>query len=151
MRTIYTEKQITNLKKNPCVFDCTEKTIHYTSEFKKRALDLYMQGIKAKEIWKQAGFDVRIWKRDYFTLTLKDWRRIVKKCGVEGLSRLGGLMYDRGTSNNREEIKINANELKRLELEIKYLKAENAFLAKLRAKRAELNSRPAKNTTSSGN
>jgi hypothetical protein len=41
--------------------------------------------------------------------------------------------------------------MKRMELQIKYLQAENDFLAKLRAKRAESNSGQKKNTKLSEN
>ncbi len=38
MRTIFSSEQIAQMEKNPCVFECREKSIHYTYEFKKRAL-----------------------------------------------------------------------------------------------------------------
>ncbi len=65
--------------------------------------------------------------------------------GIEAFTRLGGIQFDRGPDNSDKD-KTN-----RLELQIKYLKAENDFLAKLRAKRAESNSGRARNTSSSGN
>ena len=151
MRTIFLNDELAELRKHPCVFSCTERTINYTSEFKKRALELYSQGIGAREIWKQAGFDISKWKKNYFTSTLKDWRRIVKKKGIKGLAVLGGVQYDRGKSNKKELVEIESDKLKRLDLQVKYLKAENDFLSKLRAKRAESNSGHAKNTKSSEN
>ena len=50
MRKTYSIEDVEQLKKNPCVFDCTEKFINYTFEFKKRALKLHSEGITAKEI-----------------------------------------------------------------------------------------------------
>jgi hypothetical protein len=149
MRTIFSGEDLAKLKQNVCVFSCTEKTINYTSEFKKRALELHSNGVKAEDIWYQAGFDTSKWKKNYFTSTLKDWRRIVRKSGIEGLSKLGGVQYDMGKTNKRELIKIESDKLKRLELQVKYLKAENDFLAKLRAKRAERHSGRLKNSNSS--
>lgn len=131
MRTTFSTKEIAELKSNPCVFECTAKSVYYTFEFKKRAIDLQSHGIKSKEIWKQAGFDVAKWNHDYFGLTLRDWGRIVQKNGIEGLNKTGGLPYDKGPNNTKSD------ELKRLKLEVAYLKAENCFLAKLRAKKAE--------------
>lgn len=144
MRTIYTEKQITKLKKNPCVFECTTHSIHYTYEFKIRALDLHSQGISPREIWKRSGFDINIWKYNYCNDTVKDWRRLVKKGGPERLTAQGGHQSDTGSKAERTE-------LKRLRLQVKYLEAENDFLAKLRAKRAESNSGRVKNIKSSKN
>ena len=142
MRTTFSNEEIMELKKNPCVFNCTAKSVHYTYEFKRHDLKLYSQGIGPKEIWRRANFDVTKWKKNYFTLTLKDWRKIVARDGEEGLNKMGGLQYDRGPSKTEKDT------LKRLELQVKYLQAENAFLAKLRAKRAESNSGRVTNTKS---
>lgn len=143
MRTTFSSYEIAALKKNPCVFDCTAKTVYYTVEFKKRALALQKAGVTTKEIWRRSGFDVSKWKKHYFRLTLRDWRRMVEKSGLEGLAHKGGTQHDRGPLHTRNDT------LKRLTLQVKYLEAENAFLAALRAKRAESNSRPMKNTESS--
>ena len=142
MRTTFSSEEIAELKKNPCVFNCTAKSIHYTYEFKRHALELHSQGVGPKEIWRRAGFDVSKWRKDYFVLTLRDWKRIVARDGQEGLNKLGGLQYDRGPSKEEKD------KIKRLELQVRYLQAENDFLAKLRAKRAESNSGLAKNTNS---
>jgi transposase-like protein len=131
MRTTFSNDEIAELKRNPCVFNCTAKSVHYTYEFKRRALDLYAQGVSPKEIWRRAGLPVSKWKKNYFVLTLRDWKRIVARDGTEGLNNMGGLQYDRGPN------KTDKDKLKRLELQVNYLQAENDFLAKLRAKRAE--------------
>jgi transposase-like protein len=148
MRTIFSQEQITRLKQNPCVFRCTQKSIHYTYEFKKRSLDLYTQGISPNEIWKRAGFDVSMWKKGYCGNTLKDWRRLVRTRGIESLTQLGGVQSDAGPKN---ESFIDADKVKRLELQVKYLQAENDFLAKLRAKKAESNLGRRKNSRLSEN
>ncbi len=139
MRTIFSDKEVAQLKRNPCVFSCTERSINYTYEFKKRALELHAEGVNSKEIWRRAGFDISKWKQGYFSNTLKDWRRIVRKKGIEGLSKWGGVQCDRGPN------KTESDQIKRLKLQVKYLKTENDFLAKLRAKRAESNSGRVKN------
>ncbi len=145
MRTTFSIEEIALLRQNPNVFSCTEKSVNYTYEFKKRALELYAQGVYAREIWKRAGFDISKWRHDYCRGTLNDWKEIVKKHGVSGLLKIGGIQYDRGPT------KIDKDKLKRLELQVKYLEAENDFLAKLRAKRAERNSGQMRNTKSSDN
>lgn len=146
MRTTFSIEEITRLKKNPCVFDCNAKSVYYTYEFKKRALDLYFQGIKPDEIWKQAGFDTSIWKKGYCRYTLKDWRRMVKKGGLESLTKSSGVQADGGHKRARSP---EADRVRRLELQVRYLEKENDFLAKLRAKRAESNSGRVKNISSS--
>jgi hypothetical protein len=145
MRTTFTNEEISLLKQNPCVFSCTNNSVNYTYEFKKHALKLHEEGITAKEIWKRSGFDVTKWKKPYFKGTLYDWKKIVKKYGIDGLKKPGGIQYDPGPNNTDKD------KLKRLELQVKYLEAENSFLAKLRAKRAESNSGRVINTKLSEN
>jgi len=142
MRTTFSEEEILLLRKNPCVFSCTENSVNYTYEFKKRALELHKEGVTAREIWKRSGFEVGKWKPSYFRFTLRDWKNIVKKHGTEGLLKSGDVQYDKGPDSTPKD------KIKRLELQVKYLEAENGFLAKLRARRAESNSGPAKNTQS---
>lgn len=146
MRTIFSSEQIAKLERNPCVFSCGQRSISYTYEFKKRALDLYFQGIKPDEIWKQAGFDIGIWKKDYCKYTIKDWRRMVERGGLESLTGPSGVQADGGYRRAKSP---EADRVRRLELQVRYLEKENDFLAKLRAKRAESNSGRVKNTGSS--
>ena len=62
MRTTFSIEEIARLKQNPCVFDCNEKSVNYTYEFKKRALELHKEGITSKEIWRRSGFYVSKWR-----------------------------------------------------------------------------------------
>ncbi len=144
MRTTFSSEQIVELKRNPCVFNCTHNSVNYTYEFKQRAIALHKEGVGARDIWKRSGFNVDLWKKEYFKGTLRDWKRVVEKHGIEGLLKPGGIQFDRGPNNTDKD------KLKRLELQVKYLEAENDFLAKLRAKRAESNSGRVKNTESPG-
>ena len=145
MRTIFSSEQIAQFRKHPCVWNVSEKSINYTYEFKKRALELYAQGIKPDEIWRQAGFDVNIWKKGYCRYTIKDWRRMIKEKGFESLTNPSGVQSDGGYKRARSP---ESDRVRRLGLQIRYLEAENDFLAKLRAKRAESNSGREQNTNS---
>jgi len=142
MRTIFLNEEVALLRQNPNVFSCTNKSVNYTYEFKKRALELHREGVYAREIWRRAGFDLGKWRDSYPRDTLRDWKKIVKKRGIEGLLKVGGIQFDRGPINTDKD------KIKRLELQVKYLAAENDFLAKLRAKRAERNSGQMRNTRS---
>jgi hypothetical protein len=139
MRNKFSSEQIEKLRLNPCVFNCSANSVNYTFEFKKRALELSDIGISAKEIWLRSNFDTSWWRKEYFRETIKDWKKIAAQKGIEGLIRSGGIQFDKGPSLNHSD------KVKRLELQVKYLKAENDFLAKLRAKRAESNSGRIKN------
>lgn len=137
MRKIFTEEEMAELRKNPCVLDCTSKSIIYSNEFKCRALTLHKEGVSAKEIWRRAGFDILRWKKDYCKDTIKDWKRIVARSGIEGLTRPRGTQ---ATGRPKTKYITTEDRIKRLELQVRYLEAENSFLAELRAKRAERNS-----------
>jgi hypothetical protein len=121
------------LRQNPYVLSCTDRTIIYTYEFKKKVLELHRDGVSSKEIWRRAGFDIGKWNKDYCKDIIKSWKQIVKKRGFEGLTKLQGM----GATGRPKTKGTDADKIKRLELQVKYLKAENDFLAKLRAKRAE--------------
>ena len=148
MRTTFSNEELVELRKHPCVFSCTPKSVNYTYEFKKCALEEYEKGVRPKEIWKQAGFDVRKWKDHYFRLTMRDWKRIVRRGDLSNLNNQGGVQHDDGMTKS---LKTEKDKVKRLELQIRYLQAENDFLAKLRAKRAERNSGRVRNSKSSKN
>ena len=147
MRKIFSNSEIEQLRRSPCVSICTERSIIYTYEFKKRALELHAEGVSSREIWRRAGFEISRWKKDYCKDTIKNWKRIVNNKGFEGLSRLRG---SQATGRPKTKGLTDADKIKRLELQVRYLEAENDFLAKLRAKRAESNSGQIKNSRSSG-
>jgi len=146
MRTIFSNGELVELRKHPCVFSCTSKLVNYTYEFKKHALEEYEKGVRPKDIWRQAGFDTSKWKKHYFRLTIRDWKRIVCRGDLSNLNNQGGVQCDDGMT---KFLKTEKDKIKRLELHIRYLQAENDFLAKLRAKRAESNSGHARNIKSS--
>src|SRR3989344_737538 len=145
MRTTFSNEELVELRKHPCVFSCTSKSVNYTYEFKKHALDEYENGVRPKDIWRQAGFDVSKWKDHYFRLTIRDWKRIVRRGNLSSLHNQGGVQHDDGMT---QSLKTEKDKIKRLELQVRYLQAENAFLAQLRAKRAESSSGRHKNTRS---
>ncbi|MBD3350414.1 MAG: hypothetical protein GF364_02905 [Candidatus Lokiarchaeota archaeon] len=47
------------------MFNCTENSVNYTYEFKKRALELHASGVIAREIWQRSDFDVAMWRSSY--------------------------------------------------------------------------------------
>lgn len=133
------------IKGNPCVEKCTSKSIAFTYDFKKNALERYNQGVSSKEIFRGAGFDLNMWRKDYPRECLKRWRKIVKKKGFQGLVESRGIL---STGRPKSKGLTDQDRIKHLHLQVAYLKAENDFLAKLRAKRAESNSGQNRNTKS---
>ena len=73
--------------------------------------------------------------KDTPTDRLGDWNKIYKEKGAEGLKN-----ETRGKGGGRPKKPKDLSDkdkIKRLEAEVAYLKAENDFFTKLRAKRAE--------------
>ena len=125
------------LRSNVSVSNCSERSISYSKDFKLRAVRQYEEGLGSREIFRQAGFDLKMIGLQTPKECLKRWNRTFKSKGVDGLETDA-----RGRAGGRPRTK-NLTEkdwIRRLEAEVAYLKAENDFLARLRAKRAEKNS-----------
>ena len=129
-KRIFNEEQIEEISKNKNVARCSDKSVTYHKDFKIGAIKKYYQGMSAKEIFKEAGFDVNILGKDAPRYRVRDWRKTFKTKGTRGLS-----IEARGKGGGRPKTKwaSDKEKIKDLELQISYLKAENNFLAKLRA------------------
>ena len=134
-RIIFTTEQIEDLLKNPNIAKCSEKSITYSSDFKVSAVRQHKQHYAtAKEIFIRAGIDLEVIGQGKPKKCLDRWGKIYKTKGMERLS-----IETRGKLGGKSKTKklTDTDRIKRLEAENAYLKAENDFLAKLRAKRAE--------------
>lgn len=131
----FTAAQMADLRKNDNVAKCSNKAITYGKNFKVGAVKRYQDdGVSAKQIFKEAWFDLDVIGKDKPKACLRDWRRIFKAKGIIGLKT-----ETRGRGGGRPKVKglTDTQKIKYLEAKVAYLKAENDFLAKLRAKRAE--------------
>lgn len=131
---MFTREQIKELLKNENVSKCSEKSITYTKNFKHNVLTLYEQGQTATEIFRQAGFNLDVVSKEQPDECLRRWKIIFRKKGLDGLSEVRGR---NGIKGNVTKNLSDADKIKYLEAQVAYLKAENDFLAKLRAKRRE--------------
>lgn len=129
-KRIFTEEQITLLLNNINVAKCSERAITYNKEFKVVAVKQYYDGMSSAQIFIEAGFDLETIGKGTPKDCLKGWRRIYNREGEAGL-----LCKKRGSGRPKTKNITPEYRIKRLEAEIEYLKAENDFLAKLRAKR----------------
>lgn len=133
-KRIFSSEEQQLLQKNQNVARCSDRSITYTTAFKENAVKQYEEGMSSTEIFRQAGFDLNLIGRRQPKCCLRRWRIRFKEYGIVGLTEARGK-----TSTGRKKKRVNTetDRLKWLEAEVKYLKAENAFLARLRAKRAE--------------
>ena len=116
----FTQEQIDILLQNPNVESISSNTIRFTSEFKELALKKDKEGIPALQIFKDAGFDLKILGKKVPKTCLGNWRyreRHLNQNNTRYLAR---------------EVKKN-KALKSILEENRYLRAENEFLKKLQA------------------
>ena len=133
-KRVFTKEQIEELSMNRFVTKCSEKSVTYSTEFKRLVVMRYEEeGLTASEIFLEAGINPEIVGKDVPDSRVCSWRRIVNTKGIDGLKESRGVGYGRPKTKGVSD----ADRIEYLETQIAYLKVENAFLAKLRAKRRE--------------
>jgi transposase len=132
----FNSEQIVQLLKNKHIIKCGLKSISYSKEFKVLAVSQYAEGMSATQIFEKAGLSKELVGEYIPHNCLGRWR---KKFEIQGET---GLVNDQrgkaiGSKNGRPRTKglSDAERIKRLEIEVAYLKAKNDFLVKLRAQR----------------
>ena len=132
-KRIFTKEEVEALLQNRNVERCSEKSITYNKDFKLAAVKQYHeQGMTSREIFKQAGFNIDTIGRHQPKECLQRWKKSFQKKGLEGLEDTRGRL-----GRPKKEERNEAETIKWLEADVAYLKAENDFLARLRAKRRE--------------
>lgn len=138
----FTNEQIDDLLKNKNVSKFRGKYISYSRDFKVKAVNQYLnERMSPRQIFEQAGFDLNVIGKLKPKYLIHDWSVIFREKGVK---RLQMENRGKGASGRARVKKEKVNEkltdkekIKRLQLEVQYLKKENDFLVKLRAKKAE--------------
>jgi len=130
-------EQVNKLLKNKNVSRCSERSISYTSTFKIKAVKQYNEeGLVPKQIFEEAGLDLRLIGKNNPKDCLETWRKIYASRGEKGLSaeRRG---RNKGHNSPKIKYKNDKEKIEYLEAKIAYLDAENDFLAKLRGLKRE--------------
>jgi transposase-like protein len=133
----FTNEDCLELLKNPNVIKCSNKAITYSKEFKLKAVKQYIdEGMSSNDIFRLAGLSSVVIGKDTPKDRISDWKHLYRLYGEEGLITERRGKHGNGgrpTTKNLTE----KEKLERLEVQVAYLKAENDFLRRLRAKRAE--------------
>ena len=90
-----TRAEIEKLRKNPNVISVGEDRIVYSDEFKKHFITEYMKGEKPGNIFREAGFDIKVLGSKRIERACARWRESFASGTL-------GLYKDRGTSLRRE-------------------------------------------------
>ena len=135
-KRIFTQEQINELLINKHIVRCSEKSITYEPEFKvSAALRYQSEGLSPSSIFLEVGFNLAIIGSETPKRCLRRWLKIFREKGPDGLRLEGrGQSGSGGRPKNPDNL-TEEEKLKYLETENTYLKAENAFLAKLRKQR----------------
>lgn len=130
-KVIYSAGQLRDLRANPNVKKCSEKSITYSPAFKQKAVkQYYEEGLSSRQIFLQAGFDLATLGQHKPKACLKLWRRIYKTKGLASLQT-----DPRGTNRlGKKQSKFDESSPEYLKAKVAYLEAENAFLRKLKTK-----------------
>jgi len=112
------------------------KQTKYSKEFKIKAVKQYNEeGLTPKEIFKRSGLDLSETSKKNPSHCLSRWNKIYREKGEEGLLEERRGKHSKGGRPRILKFKDEKEKIKYLELQVKYLKAENDFLIKLRAQK----------------
>ena len=136
-KRIFTREQIDELLKNENIAKCSERSITFSKDFKIKAVKLHEdQGLTPQEIFRLAGLNLNVIGRKIPKACTRRWNKSYRSKGQEGLLEKRGrnaVASGRPKTKNLSDVE----KIKYLEAQVAYLKVENDFLARLRAKRAE--------------
>ena len=136
MKRTFTEGEREALLKNEHVKRCSARSITFSPDFKVEAVRQYEEGMRSRDIFIKAGFDLDIIGRQKPKWLLRDWNKLPQQKGLVGLQK-EGRGSGKGGGRPKTTGLTEAERIKQLEAQVAYLKAENDFLAKLRAKQRE--------------
>ncbi len=132
-KRIFNEAQIKELLANPNVSRCSDKSISYSKEFKVLAINkYYTDGYSPKMIFEEAGFKIEDIGKEAPKRCLNSWKRTYNAKGIDKLKTENRGKHNKGGRPRIRDLS-DKERMEKMEIEIAYLKAENDFLAKLRA------------------
>lgn len=136
-KRMFTQDQIKALLANKNVVKCSKKSITYCPDFKLMAVkQYYHEGISPMQIFMNVGFDITVIGAKTPKECLRRWTKVFKKKGMARLLK-DNRGRDKGGGRPKTKNLSDKEKIERLEAKVAYLKAENDFLAKLRAARKE--------------
>ena len=118
----YTQFQISELKQNKYVKDCTEKYITFTDEFKMKVLKWVEKWKYHRQIFYDCGFPDYVWATDLVPRIVGNWKYKMKTKWLEWI------IWTQKWRKKWEKIDI--TKMTREEL-IEYYEAKNAYLKEL--------------------
>lgn len=122
----FTVKQLKELQANPNVISATEKRIVYTTEFKRKFIEEYRNGLGPREIFIRAGFDVDVLGYKRIERASDRWRQAYNQ-GLLGENEDFVTVHRerlKKSGSLAEKLREQDNEIARLESELAEIKRE---------------------------
>ena len=126
----FTKEQLEKIQHNPNVISATPKRIVYTTEFKKKFIEEYRNGLGPREIFIKAGFDVEAIGYKRIERASDRWREAYNK-GMLGENKEFLPVHRDKTKKSadmRDRIKEQDAEIARLETELAEIRKELSTL-----------------------
>ena len=123
----FSTEEVSILSENKYVKRVSSKAISYTEEFKIHFIAETQKGKSARQVFVECGFDTDIIGKKRIKSANDRWRATHKRDGVIGLKDTRSLRAGRP---RKKELTLE-QENKRLEAELKLVRAENELLKKL--------------------
>lgn len=131
-RGFLSEEEVNQLKENVYVNDVDETRIFYTTEFKVLFIKEYLAGKKPKQIFREAGFDVKMLGDKRIERATARWRELYEANGFEAFEEEQNRAVRRSKKNVIEEqyksassrLKLCEKQLKNDEKKIKSMQEE---------------------------
>lgn len=117
---------VNQLKSNPYVSIATEWSVSFTAEFKKMAYDAYHNGKSMRQIFTEAGFDVKV----LGTKRIDNFRNNLREKAEKGFEDGRSSNCRKATQSTEAQM---AKEIRELKHRNAYLEQENEFLKKIRS------------------
>ena len=126
----FNQEQIKQLEQNPNVHHVGLKHVYYSAEFKQKAIQQYLLGKTARQIFSEAGFNLQEISNatDYASKTISKWRSNINN-NCSNVNKNNMHYSKKKIKEQRKESKTN---YQKLQERLEYLEAENEFLKKLR-------------------
>lgn len=124
----FSEKDRKVLLSNQYVVNVTDGHVTFTVEFKKKAVELNLQGMSPQDIFNKLGIDTSLFLDAYPKKSIGRWKKIFLEEGVEGLAERRGK-----NSPGRPKRSDNPETISALKQRLIQLEAENYVLKKLHA------------------
>ena len=125
-RNVFTEEEIEQLRKNPYTYEVNRRTISFTAEFKEAFLQLFEDGMTAKQAVEELGYSAEMLKGPRINSLKKGILSQIARSGKPHSGRyLGAKSMD-----TEHKTEAPPDEMTHMKIKIRHLEQQIEFLKK---------------------